>query len=167
RKKINDLEQRSRRNNIRIFEGDQPVEFFTKWLLEFLCLKFDLPFEIEGAQHTLNPWPALRDKPRAVVINILRFQQKVAVMRPAATRGKEGLMTWKNKRISIYNNLSRDLIEERKKFNEVRKALNDRGIKHRLLFPANLVFTWKGKKELHADPHKAMKVLSGSDVQSG
>ncbi|KAJ8397577.1 hypothetical protein AAFF_G00438530 [Aldrovandia affinis] len=89
-----DLQSRSRRNTIRVLglpegvEGAQPVAFFGRMLEEmFRDVLGGVP-EIERAHRSLGPKPAPHQRPRPVLIRLLRFQEKDRIIHEA--RAKRG-----------------------------------------------------------------------------
>lgn len=94
--KIDDLENRSRRCNIRIIElsedseGTNPAFFFKTWLPELVDVSFKggtVKFDCCHRVLTLLPSPAHR--PRPVVIKLHNFQEKARFMQ--AARRKQSL----------------------------------------------------------------------------
>lgn len=88
---VDDLENRSMRSNLRIIniperiEKDQdPTKFVASLLMGVTgpCV-FNDPPEIERAHHSLGPRPGdvVAVKPRAFIVNFLRFQEKEKVLR--------------------------------------------------------------------------------------
>ncbi|KAJ8412272.1 hypothetical protein AAFF_G00145390 [Aldrovandia affinis] len=87
-----DLQSRSRRNTIRVLglpegvEGAQPVAFFGRMLEEmFRDVLGGVP-EIERAHRSLGPKPAPHQRPRPVLIRLLRFQEKDRIIREARAK---------------------------------------------------------------------------------
>lgn len=90
RLKVDDLENRSRRKNLKIInlperaEGNTPLPDFLQTTLPALV---GLPsgfalLEIERAHRTLAPAPDLNKPPRSVLVRFLRDSQKEAVLQP-------------------------------------------------------------------------------------
>uniref|UniRef100_A0A671V5R3 L1 transposable element RRM domain-containing protein n=1 Tax=Sparus aurata TaxID=8175 RepID=A0A671V5R3_SPAAU len=89
--KIDDLENRGRRKNLKIInlpektEGNTPLADFLQTTLPTLVgLPADYPpLEIERAHQALAPTPAPDKPPRSVLVQFLRYSQREAVLRAA------------------------------------------------------------------------------------
>ncbi|KAK7919118.1 hypothetical protein WMY93_010402 [Mugilogobius chulae] len=90
-------------------------------------------------------------------------KEKVLTAAIQRSRGRRGIM-WNNCKISFFPNLTRDVVEKRKKFTEVRMKLHDLDIHFTLAYPAVLRFTWKGKRKRLDDPRKQDVTLTFSTV---
>ena len=90
--KVINLKSRSRCNNIRVIsvpesiEGSQLTAFFTKMLKEVFGGVLDLPVECERAHRSLAPKPPPNQRPRPVIICLLRFQVKDKIICHARTK---------------------------------------------------------------------------------
>ncbi|KAL1250984.1 hypothetical protein QQF64_018780 [Cirrhinus molitorella] len=82
KRKVEYLENYSRRSNIRIVdmkdgtEGSDPVKFFSEWLPTVLGAQhFSGQLDIERAHRTLNPVPN-PETPRPILVRLLRYQDR-------------------------------------------------------------------------------------------
>lgn len=84
-----DLENRNRRNNLRIYglpeslEGEDPVSFFSSFLPKLLDMPSSTSLCIQRA-HRLGPRPSLSaspSRPRGVILLFLKFTDLLAVLR--------------------------------------------------------------------------------------
>uniref|UniRef100_H3APF8 L1 transposable element RRM domain-containing protein n=1 Tax=Latimeria chalumnae TaxID=7897 RepID=H3APF8_LATCH len=163
--RIDDLENRSRRNNIRIVgfpegvEGGNPRKFLQAVIPELLGLDKEVPLEIERAHRALGPRPAPSQRSRAFIIKLLRFPTRERILGAARVKGH---VMWENQRISFFPDWSRDLQLKRQLFWEIRKILRDRKIKFGLFYPAVLKITHNGETLAFTDPGEAKKYLAGS-----
>ncbi|KAK1878506.1 LINE-1 retrotransposable element ORF1 protein [Dissostichus eleginoides] len=57
--------------------------------------------------------------------------------------------------LSIYEDLTKERSDLRRRFSLTMKTLWEHQVKHTLAHPANLRFTWKGKRWSFIDPKKA------------
>lgn len=88
---VDQLENQSRRNNIRIVnlqeggEGTDPVQFFTDWIPSVLGREhFPEPLIIEPV-HRSPKFNSTRDKrPRPILIRLLKYQDRDKILRTAA-----------------------------------------------------------------------------------
>lgn len=86
--KAEDLENRSRRQNVRIvgipegLEGGSPAEFISKLLQRVIGNDiFPTPPEVDRVHRMLVPRPAVGQCPRAVIVKFHRYQDKERVLR--------------------------------------------------------------------------------------
>ncbi|ROI65362.1 LINE-1 retrotransposable element ORF1 protein [Anabarilius grahami] len=140
--KIADLESRSRRNNIRVIgvpesvEGPQPTAFCAKILEEVFGGVLDSPVECERAHRALASIPPSNQRPRPIILRLLRFQVKDKTIRHARTmRGR--LLFWGHP-ILVFEDYPPDVVEQRKEFKTDMSELYERGFKSVLLYPARL-----------------------------
>ncbi|KAJ8386599.1 hypothetical protein AAFF_G00168310 [Aldrovandia affinis] len=143
-----DLQSRSRRNTIRVLglpegvEGAQPVAFFGRMLEEmFRDVLGGVP-EIERAHRSLGPKPAPHQRPRPVLIRLLRFQEKDRIIREA--RAKRGQLRYGSHPVLIFEDYPPEIVEQRKKYSEVMATLYKLGCKPALHFPARLTVRLNG-----------------------
>ncbi|KAL6455899.1 hypothetical protein MHYP_G00357500 [Metynnis hypsauchen] len=115
REKVDDLENRSRRNNLRIIsipeetEGLQPTLFMGSFFRElFSASKLPSPPEIDRAHRALIPRPQPGARPRPMLVRFLRFQV--------------------------------ELRNRRNEFKAVKLKLHEAGLKFRMQYPARLIF---------------------------
>uniref|UniRef100_H2ZUV6 L1 transposable element RRM domain-containing protein n=1 Tax=Latimeria chalumnae TaxID=7897 RepID=H2ZUV6_LATCH len=161
--RIEDLENRSRRNNVKIVgfpegvEGGNPIKFLQSVLPELLDLKHDLPLQIERARHTLGPRPTPGQRPRAFVIKLLCFPTRELLLKAARDKGQ---LKWKQHRVYLFPDWSRDLQAKRQRFWEVRKLLREKGVRYGLFYPAILKITYWGETQSFTDPDEVKKFLT-------
>lgn len=140
--KVIDLESRSRRNNIRITglpetsEGTQPTDFFSDMLGEIFGDVLGSPAECERAHRSLAPKPAPHQRPKPVIIRLLKFQHKDRIIREA--RLKRGQLKFRNHSILIFEDYPPEVVELRREYREVMAELYKLNLKPALLFPARL-----------------------------
>ncbi|KAK7909593.1 hypothetical protein WMY93_014277 [Mugilogobius chulae] len=110
-------------------EGNDPVAFFTNWLPDTLGREqFTEPLLIERAHRTLAPKPAADEKPRPVLIRLLKYRDREKILHTAAERAKEfnGPIMFENKPLFFFPDLSASLVKRRKEFDHVKKDLRSR-----------------------------------------
>lgn len=101
--KLEDLEMRSRRNNMRVFgvlEGTESqsgsvAKFVDTWLQEELGL--DTEMQIQRAHRATVPKPDPRQPPRFIVINFQQFSTKELALKKSIKEGWNSLSTPLNK----------------------------------------------------------------------
>uniref|UniRef100_A0A087YRW2 L1 transposable element RRM domain-containing protein n=1 Tax=Poecilia formosa TaxID=48698 RepID=A0A087YRW2_POEFO len=142
-KKCEDLEGRSRLNNIRLVgvsegsEGQQPTKFASTLLQDLLGL--DAKPALDQAHRTLRARPAEGQPPRPFVVRVTLLQERNEILR----RARESYpLLYKGKRVFIFPDYSTSVAKKRASFTKVKKELHScPGIKFGLLFPAILRIT--------------------------
>lgn len=163
--KIESLENYSRRNNIRVLnvregcEGSDPVTFFANWLPTVLGREnFPEPLLIERAHRTPALRPPAEGRPRAVLIRLLKYQDREKILRTAAKLSREsnGPILYENSPVMFFPDLSASLVKRRKEYVQVKKELKSKGIQFALLYPAILRVTLSdGRKKTFKTPREA------------
>lgn len=156
RGKLDDMENRARRNNLRLVgfpegvEGRDGVSFLQEWLPKIL--KINMFFEIERCHRTLQPRPAEQDRPRALVIHLLRIKS----LPPPENKKK---LEYGNSTIMIFRDVSTALYKRRKAFTDLKKLLRRCDIKYSLLYPATLRMDLPGGRRSFTSPNSAETYL--------
>ncbi|KAL0199037.1 hypothetical protein M9458_007577, partial [Cirrhinus mrigala] len=160
--KVDDLENRSRRDNIRIlglkegFEGSQPSAFFAAWLPKVLELDTAKGyFKIDRAHRSLGPQRG--DRPRPVLIKLHNFADKQRIM--SAIKTKRYLEV-DGQKVFIQQDFSSAVKEKRRSFNKSCEMLIKRGIRFTMRFPAVLCITYDGQKHSFHCPREAQAFLN-------
>lgn len=146
--RLDDLENRSRRANLRILnipegseEGKDPLKFIGDALMQMMGPDvFTAPPELERAHRTPNTKSNQRKTPRAFLVCFSKFQQKEAVLRWA--RSHE--LMYKGASVRIYQDLSTALAKKRAAFNDVKRALYQKNVRFQQLYPARLRVSYGG-----------------------
>uniref|UniRef100_H3BA44 L1 transposable element RRM domain-containing protein n=1 Tax=Latimeria chalumnae TaxID=7897 RepID=H3BA44_LATCH len=148
--KADDLENCSQRCNLRLVglpegeEGKDPVDFLEDWLPSFLNLPDQYKIEIERAHCTFAPRSGDANKPRMILFKLLRFRDKEMLLRQAR---KLGSLTYKNKPLYLFLNMSAESFQRRKSFNRVKRLCKDLDIPFALLYPSKIRMTLNGVKK--------------------
>lgn len=140
--RCDDLENRSRRSNLRILnipegseEGKDPVEFMSDVLMAAMGPDvFSTPPELERAHRTPTSRAGQRSSPRTFLVCFTRFQQKEAALRWARNHD----LKYQGATIRIYQDLSTALAKKRAAFNGIKQALYQKNVRFHLLYPARL-----------------------------
>ncbi|KAF3859145.1 hypothetical protein F7725_021544, partial [Dissostichus mawsoni] len=145
--KVDQLENYSRRNNIRVInlgescEGNDPVNFFVNWIPATLGQEhFTEPLIIERAHRAFGPRPPADQRPRPVLIRLLKCQDRDKILRIAAQRSREnkGPIKYDGKPVLFFPDLSASLVKRRKEYDRVKTELRSKDIPFALLHPATL-----------------------------
>lgn len=159
--KVIDLESRSRRDNLKILnlkegiEGTDPKIFLESMLPKLLGLqtgkskvKIDRAHRVGLKQD---------DRPRAMIIKLHNPSDKDRIMR--AVKAKGSLML-ENKKLSIYQDLSPAVREQRRGFNDVCEALIKKNIRFNIKFPAILCLSHGEDRRSFRSPADAREYLT-------
>ncbi|KAL1275615.1 hypothetical protein QQF64_035238 [Cirrhinus molitorella] len=127
--RIEDLENRSRRANLRIVNvpegienGQDLVTFVAEMLLEMTGTEvFDKPPSLERAHRSPGQKPADGRKPRPFVVCFHRFQEKERLLRWARRHD----MKYKGNPVRVYQDLSATLSRKRSSYNGIKQSLSD------------------------------------------
>lgn len=166
--KVIDLENRSRRNNLRLVglpekeEGSDACAFLEKFLPETLELGESVtPLIIERAHRI--PRSAHKNgqdgkvQPRTVIMKFLNFKQKEHVLKAAK---RKGVIAYKGSNLRFFPDLSAELHREQRKYDAVRQKLRDKGItRHRVIFPARLLLTHGDRTVIMNSPEEVEKFM--------
>uniref|UniRef100_H3AL51 L1 transposable element RRM domain-containing protein n=1 Tax=Latimeria chalumnae TaxID=7897 RepID=H3AL51_LATCH len=167
--RIEDLENRSRRNNLRILgflegaEEGNPVKFLQGALPDLLDLDAGQSLEIEWAHQTLGPRPVPEQHPRAFIVKFLRYPTRDLLLRAAKNLSQ---LKWRDHRIFIFSDWSRELQLKRQQFWEIRRMLREKNIKYGLFYPAILKITHNGETQSFTDLMEVKKYLAQEEEPS-
>ena len=160
--KLDDIENRLRRNNIRMVglpkqcEGANPIRFLEEWLREtFGESAFSPLFGIERAHRV--PFRALKDgHPRPLLMKLLNYNNKVTLLQKAREKGE---FFYKGSRISLYPDFSPELSKRRAEFTPIKRNLLKSNITYALLYPARLWIMTPNGPQLFDSPRKVAQWL--------
>lgn len=163
--KMEDLENRSRRNNIRIIglpekvEGSQPTTFVDTLLREtFGSEAFPTSTIADRAHRTAmarkNPTDS---RPRPFLVRIHHYQTRERILKLAREAGS---LSFRGSEIHFFPDFSADVSKKRAAFVSVKSQLKNAGLPYRMLFPAKLQVTDKsGQKRIFLSPDEASLFL--------
>uniref|UniRef100_H2ZWD8 L1 transposable element RRM domain-containing protein n=1 Tax=Latimeria chalumnae TaxID=7897 RepID=H2ZWD8_LATCH len=162
---IQDLENRSRRNNIRVLGVPEGMEgnrvsglaLLLSILRDCLPLGADDSIVVERAHHTLGPRPPPDQRPRPIIARLLCFQDRERILRLAREAGE---LHWRGGKIMIFPNMSRELAAQRKLFTPARRCCMELGLRYALQYLAVLRVTVNGRQRKFEDPEEAIRELS-------
>uniref|UniRef100_H3AKF2 L1 transposable element RRM domain-containing protein n=1 Tax=Latimeria chalumnae TaxID=7897 RepID=H3AKF2_LATCH len=161
--KCDDLENRACRSNLRIMglpegvEGKDPIAFVEKFLVDVLGEEtFPGWVEVERAHHALRPRPRDGERPRILILKLLRYPDKVCILRKARELGQ---LTYLNQKIFFFPDVSAELQARRREFTEARQLCHSLQISFSLLHPAKLSLSLKDGPRFFTDPVEAVDFL--------
>lgn len=179
--KNDDLENRSRRSNLRITgleeraEGADAESFLENWLTEVLGSEnFPHPLRIERAHRIANATPPVNtsgkqkqkpttDRPRTLIAKVLNFKDKARVMN--AAREKKTIM-YNNRKVKFFSDFSAEVTRQRNAYYAVKQTLYSKGIEYGLQYPAKLRVTYEGKDIVFKTPGEVDAFLHSIDDES-
>ncbi|KAL6461401.1 hypothetical protein MHYP_G00295450 [Metynnis hypsauchen] len=148
RAKLDDLENRARRNNIQVIgvpeglEGPRPTSFMESLLLDvFGSDSFTKPPAIDCAHRSLAPMPKQHKPPRPMIVRLHHFQTRERIFQLAREKGQ---LQFQGNGIHIYPDFSADVARRRAAFTAIKPHLREAGVEYGLLFPARLESTLTG-----------------------
>lgn len=168
--RADEMENRSRRNNVRIVgliedeEGRDACKFLESWIPSILGMN-DVTLALERA-HRIGPQPQkvtdvniTPPPPRTLIMKFLNYRQKEDVMRAAKVKGS---LKYKDHTIRFFPDVSAETHKKQRAYDGVRQKLRQRGInKHRIVFPSRLLLTFKDKSRLFDTPAEVEHFIEG------
>lgn len=165
-----DLENRSRRQNIRILnipegsENNTPTAFMAKFLSKVLGEEnFDGPILVDRAHGSLAPKPRNGEWPRPIIARLHYYSDKEKIMSLSRTKGK---LSFEGALVHIFPDMSPEVGRQRAAFNQVKAKLRDAGIQYRMFFPAKLEITADGSKMSFTDPQAVERFIDSNKSSS-
>ncbi|KAF3836239.1 hypothetical protein F7725_028797 [Dissostichus mawsoni] len=152
--KVDQLENYSRRNNIRVINLGESCEGNDPPPTE--------PLIIERAHRAFGPRPPADQRPRPVLIRLLKCQDRDKILRIAAQRSREnkGPIKYDGKPVLFFPDLSASLVKRRKEYDRVKTELRSKDIPFALLHPATLRITLPdGRRRFFQTPKEAAAFL--------
>lgn len=155
--KTDDLENRSRRKNLRMFglkegaEGTRPLlDFIREMLPRWLGLSADQTPVLERVHRTLAP--AKPNQHRAVLIRFWKFQDRETVYRLSSQKN----ILHDGAKITLVQDFSAETMRKRREFNTARKLFGEMGkFRGFQLNPCKMRVVHDGKVVLFSSPREA------------
>ena len=139
--RLDDLENRSKRANLRILNvpedserGQPTVKFVSSMLMEAMPGVFDKPPELERAHRSLGQKPKEERPTRPFVVCFHRFLEKEKALRWARAND----VKFQGTPLRIYPDLSAALARKRATFKDIKHLLYKKNVRFNLLHPARL-----------------------------
>lgn len=162
RAKLDDLEKRSRRNNVlwgslSILRVPALNDFSIpgcKKVFGNYALSSNIVLE---RAHRTPPRPTPSGAPpHSLIDRILNFQDKVTILHLAR---EKGLLKLNGNTTSIYPDFSAEIQPQCTSFTSVKDCLRTEGLQYAMLFPAKLRIIHDGKAHFYTNPKEAMAWL--------
>lgn len=146
-----DLENRLRRNNVRIVglpekvEGRDPTTYVENWLMELFGKNAFSPlFAVERAHRVPSRPPPPGGPPRSILARILHYKDREAVLRHAREKAN---VLHNGVRVSFYLDFSAEVQRRRAKFTDVKRRLRLLQLPYAMLYPAKLRIVVRGQAQ--------------------
>lgn len=158
---VDDLESRSRRNNIRIMglkegsEGDDLMGFLGRLFQHILGENIPTP-EVDRAHRASRPRPDPEDPPRNIIVRFMRWSDKQNIL--VAVK-KERSLSWQGRPFTIRQDLPAEVRRQRAEYNDIIEDLKKKKMRVGVLYPARLIVTIDGEKMVYNNPEEARKEL--------
>ena len=165
-----DQQARSMRDNVRIFGISEDLttnvimnDFVEQLLREGLGLT-DQPLQIQRSHRSLGPKPPTGAQPRSIVAKFLSYKTKEMVLSEAWKRKS---FMWRNQRVTLDNDLPPSILRKRREYKDTRKALQEKGIGFKTLYPARLKVKYSEGEKIYDTATEATRdlVKRGFQVQ--
>lgn len=154
-----DLENRSRRNNLRIVGVPEDAEngnmlTFIPVLLRAVLGEdiFSSPVVIDRAHRSLGPKSSPTDRPRSIVVRFHYYTDKQKVLDISKTKGN---LFYNGHRVHLFPDVSPEVGRMRAVFNNVKRKFRDAGVTYSLYYPARFVVTMEGRRHPFDSPQAA------------
>lgn len=166
-RQVEDLENRSRRHNLRVrclpetVENDKLTQSITGIFNNLLGRPPESVIKMERIHRALRPKGRATDPPRDVICCICDFQLKEEILRNTKLRSKciyEGTL------IQIYQDLSQITLQYRRDLRPLLEALRNKNVIYRMKFPFGLLATNQGQSALLRVPEDLRPFCNAMDI---
>lgn len=165
--KCDDLESRSRRNNIRIHgipegaERDDTISFVTDFIRSTLKIPVAVDIRIERAHRSLVTRPTgSMAPPRAIIARFIDHQVKDRIIQQAWKQK----ITYEGRTIYFNQDYTNDVQKKRKQVRDVIKKLKEKNIKAQSPYPAKLKVFLEGGTKTYATLMEAAPMLKDMGI---
>lgn len=160
--KTEDLESRSRRQNLRVLgipekmEGPQVTSFMTKFFTEVVNIDLppDGPEMLDRAHRIASRPSGANAPPRPIIV---RVHQYGVMQRILQLSREKGPLTFRGNRVHIFPDFTTEVGKQRASFNNIKQKLRAANVKYGLLFPARLQVSFDNKRHSFDTPEEAEK----------
>ncbi len=162
--KMTDMEDRSRRNNVRLVglpegaEGSNAAGFLRVNLSKWIPSLRDRNIEIDRA-HRVYDGRKNSDRPRTLIFRVLRWHDRSEILRGARQAYPVKCMQ-DNVTLLFFPDFSPATTIRRKAFNPVLKKMTSLGLQPILIYPAEIKLRHKGEQRSFDSPQKAEDFIS-------
>ena len=163
KEKVDDLENRSRRLNLRVVgipervEGANPVGFMTNFFEEVFGKDFFPTPLVLARAHRLGPLPKSEasgnQRPQVFIVAFHNYQDKQRII---VTYRRQREMSFRGHRMFFHEDDSAELGRKQAAFKEVKALLYSKKVKFRMVYPARLRVSFENAELHFGTPGKAM-----------
>uniref|UniRef100_A0A8P4G1W7 L1 transposable element RRM domain-containing protein n=1 Tax=Dicentrarchus labrax TaxID=13489 RepID=A0A8P4G1W7_DICLA len=157
--KCQDLENRSRRQNLRLVgitegaEGGNMIKFLADFFPAVLGAdNFSSLVVIDRAHRTLAPRLTSGERPRAILVRLHYYTDKQKILDLGKTKGR---LTYKGDQVHIFPDMSPEVSRQRAAFNPVKRKLREANVTYSLFYPARLAINVDGIRHSFDSPKAA------------
>ncbi|RXN16552.1 LINE-1 type transposase domain-containing 1 [Labeo rohita] len=149
--KLSELEDRKRRNNVRIVglspnrEGGDAIRFLQEMLPKWIPSLSNKPIEIERA-HRIYGRQRSTETGHTMIFKVLRYQDRQAILDGAREVSKRGPVLDGENSLRSFADYSAHTSQKWRSFADTRKELRAAGIQSFLIYPAILRVMHNGEK---------------------
>nr|XP_006013731.1 PREDICTED: uncharacterized protein LOC102362747 [Latimeria chalumnae] len=162
--KVIDIEGWSRCSNLRVFgvkegfeKGQRDLLPLTQEMLQdIMPTESTWIIELERTHRALAPKLLEGQHPRVIIVKFLHFRDKEKVLEFARERKT---IQWREMDLEIYPDHPWEVVEERRKFIDVRHLCREKGFRTGFRFPAILHVTAAGESKNFEDAKEAKKFM--------
>lgn len=158
-----DLEPRSRRNNVRIAGVPEStntgkMEIYVETMLKdiFGAESFSTVLIVERAHRSLAPKPPPGATPRPIIARVLNYRDRDSILRMA--REKQTI-NYQGNNLAFYPDFTLTVQNARKEFNPAKQKLRELGIQYAMLYPARLRVSCDGHTSILQTPKAAQDYI--------
>uniref|UniRef100_A0A8C5WKG5 Uncharacterized protein n=1 Tax=Leptobrachium leishanense TaxID=445787 RepID=A0A8C5WKG5_9ANUR len=169
--KLDDLENQSRRNNLRVVGLPETVrgralqDWVSNWLPTQLGLGApDLPLAVERVHRVGPDLNALAGRPRVVIMRLLNFVDKSNLLQ--AFR-KANALDYNGTPLRLFQDFSASVSLKRRAFSPLCSELVAKDIRFSLLYPARLRVNFNGATHYFDSPAEASAALLPGQLHEG
>lgn len=158
--KCEDLEARSRRNNVRIVGVPEAQTCSTSSVSALLKQAFDLKEAplLDRAHRSLQPVPGQGRPPRVIVARVHYFQDCANILRLAREKQR---IKMNGMTISVFPDYTAKTAKARAAFNDIRRQLRGiDGVRFGILHPARLRITYQNTEKTFSTPEEAQLYIN-------
>uniref|UniRef100_A0A3Q1C035 L1 transposable element RRM domain-containing protein n=1 Tax=Amphiprion ocellaris TaxID=80972 RepID=A0A3Q1C035_AMPOC len=159
-KKCDDLEARSRRNNVRIVGVPESQGCSPASVSALLKQAFDLKEAplLDRAHRSLLPVPGRGSPPRVIVAHLHYYQDCTNILRLAREKQR---IKMSGMNISVFPDYTAKTAKARAAFNDIRRQLREiEGMKFGILYPARLRITYQNVEKTFSTPEEAQTYIT-------
>ena len=157
--KLEDIEGRSRRNNVRIIgipeklEGPSVELYVENLILEELKPKgLSKHFTIERAHRIPGGKPKPGTPPRTIIARVFNYRDRDTILQEAR---KAKPVRIENNEVGFFPDFTLQVQRRRREFYDIKRRLREQNLKYAMLFPARLRVEADGKTHFFTSPEEA------------